>query len=87
MKKEYRKITNQTYNEEMQPIGEPDEMIITSLIADTGKVFHHKQTGFTGGTRIDLGTGDSEENYEEIDDPKFTEVIDVIVKEVSEDEQ
>lgn len=83
MRKEYTKLTHQTFDENMNPTGEVEEVILTSLIADTGKIFHCKTTGFTGGTRIDLGTGDSADNYEEVDDPKFVEVIDALESEVN----
>lgn len=91
MKKEYTKLTREVYNEKMEPTGEVEEMTITSLVADTGKVFKCLTDGFIGGTRIDLGTEDSEGNYEEVDDPKYLErqaveqeVVDKIVKGVSE---
>lgn len=87
MKKEYVKITRQVYNETMQPIGKAEETSFTSLIAEKGKVFHNKKIGFTGGTRVDIGSDDREENYEEIDDPKYAEVIDTIVEGVSGNEQ
>lgn len=83
MRKAYTKLTRQLFDENMNPTGEVEEVVFTSLIADTGKVFHCKTTGFTGGTRIDLGTEDSEENYEEVDDPNFVEVIQAIEDEVS----
>lgn len=89
MKKEYTKLTREVFDENMEPAGEVEEMTITSLIADEGKVFRCLGDGFVGGTRIDLGTHDSEENYEEVDDPKYAErqaaeqeVVDRIVKEV-----
>ncbi len=85
MRKEYTKMTRQLFDENMNPTSEVEEAIFTSLIADTGKIFHCKTTGFTGGTRIDLGTEDSEENYVEVDDPKFVEVIDAIESEVNAD--
>ena len=83
MRKEYTKLTRQIFDENMNPTGEVEEVILTSLIADTGKIFHCKTTGFTGGVRIDIGTGDSEDNYEEVDDPKFVEVIDALESEVN----
>lgn len=91
MRKEYTKLIRQVYNENMEPTGEVGEIIITSLIADEGKVFKCISDGFVGGTRIDVGTEDSEANYEEVDDPKYLErqaveqeVVDKIVKGVSE---
>ena len=91
MRKEYTKLTREVYSENMEPTGEVEEMTITSLVADTGKVFKCLSDGFVGGTRVDLGTEDSEENYVEIDDPKYLErqnieqeVVDRIVKGVKE---
>ena len=84
MRKEYTKLTRQLFDENMNPTGEVEEVVFTSLIADTGKTFYCKTTGFTGGTRIDLGTEDSEDNYIEVDDPKFVEVIEAIESEVTE---
>lgn len=84
MRKEYTKLTRQLFDENMNPTSEVGEVILTSLIADTGKIFHCKTTGFTGGVRIDLGADDSEDNYIEVDDPKFVEVIDAIESEVTE---
>lgn len=93
MRKEYTKITRQVYNENMEPTEEV-EITITSLIADEGKTFRCLENGFVGGTRIDLGTNDSEENYEEVDDLKYLErqaveqeVVDKIVEGVSRNEQ
>lgn len=83
MKKEYTKLTVQKVDENGQPAGELEETIITDLIADEGKIFHCLTTGFTGGTRITLGSEDSEENYTEVDDPKYIEVIDAITEEAS----
>lgn len=77
MKREYVKITNQSFDENMNPIAEIEETIYVSLIADTGKKILQKSTGIMG-TRVDVGYGDSEDNYEEVDDPVFTEVIDAI---------
>lgn len=91
MKKEYTKLRREVYDENMEPTGEVEEVTITSLVADEGKVFKCLTDGFVGGTRIDLGTEDSEANYEEVDDPKYLErqaveqeVVDKIVKGVSE---
>lgn len=66
MRKEYIKITSQTFDENMNPIDEVKESVYSSIIADDGKIFHCLRTGFVGGTRIDIGDGDSEENYEEV---------------------
>lgn len=74
MKKEYTKMTRQVYNEYMEPTGEVEEIIITSVIADTGKVFKCLSNGFVGGTRIDIGTGDSEKNYKEIEAPGHPQI-------------
>ena len=82
MTKEYTKITRQIYDENMQPIGEVEEAILTSLIADTGKKIKQLSTGILG-VRVDIGDGDSEENYEEVDDPNYVEVISAIESEVS----
>lgn len=82
MTKEYTKITRQIYDENMQPIGEVEEVILTSLIADTGKKIKQLSTGILG-VRVDIGDGDSEENYEEVDDPNYVEVISAIESEVS----
>lgn len=91
MKKEYTKLTRKVYNENMEPTGEVGEITITSLIADEGKVFKCISDGFVGGVRIDIGTEDSEANYEEVDDPKHLErkiieqeVVDRIVEGVKE---
>lgn len=85
MTKEYSKLTRQIYDENMEPIGEVEEVILTSLIADAGKKIKQLSTGILG-TRVDIGNDDSEDNYEEVDDPKFVEVIDAIVEEVNKDE-
>ena len=82
MTKEYAKITRQIYDENMQPIGEVEEVILTSLIADTGKKIKQLSTGILG-VRVDIGDGDSEKNYEEVDDPNYVEVISAIESEVS----
>lgn len=82
MTKEYIKITRQIYDENMQPIGEVEEAVLTSLIADTGKKIKQLSTGILG-VRVDIGDGDSEENYEEVDDPNYVEVISAIESEVS----
>lgn len=82
MTKEYVKITRQIYDKNMQPIGEVEEVILTSLIADTGKKIKQLSTGILG-IRVDIGDGDSEENYEEVDDPNYVEVISAIESEVS----
>ena len=66
MKKEYTKLTRQVFNENMEATGEVEEVIITSLIADEGKRIKSLETGITG-TRVDIGTEDSEENYIEVD--------------------
>ena len=71
MRKEYTKFTRQVFDENMEATGEAEEIIITSLIADEGKIFHCKTTGFTGGVRIDLGTEDREENYIEVNNPNY----------------
>ena len=82
MKKEYTKLTHQIFNENMEAISEVDEKIYTSLIADTGKKIRSKVTGIMG-TRVDIGTSDIEDNYEEVDDPNYVEVIQAIEAEVS----
>lgn len=82
MKKEYIKLTRQVYDENMEPKSEIEETILTSLIADTGKKIKQLSTGILG-TRVDIGSGDSEENYEEVDDPNYVEVISAIESEVS----
>lgn len=66
MKKEYTKLTRQIFDENMNETSELEEILITSLIADEGKTFYCKTTGFKGGVRIDIGPEDSEENYEEV---------------------
>lgn len=66
MRKEYTKLTRQVFNENMEVIGEIEEMLRTSLIPDEGKMIMEKATGIKG-TRVDLGTHDSEDNYVEID--------------------
>lgn len=82
MKKEYAKLTHQIFDENMNPLGEIEETTVTSLIADEGKKIKQISTGILG-TRVDIGSGDSEENYEEVDDPKYVEVISAIKSEVS----
>ena len=82
MKKEYTKFTSQSLDENMNPTGELEEIIVTSLIADKGKLIKQLSTGVTG-TRVDIGSSDSEDNYEEVDDPKYIEVIETIVEEVN----
>lgn len=93
MRKEYTKLTRQILNENKEPVGEVEETVLTSLIADEGMTFKDMRTGFVGGTRIDIGTGDSEENYIEVEReivPKEIreqiekETVEKIVKEVSE---
>ena len=66
MRKEYMKLTRQVFNENMEATGEVEEIILTSLIADEGKRIKSLETGITG-TRVDIGTEDSEENYVEVD--------------------
>lgn len=82
MKKEYTKFTSQSLDENMNPTGELEEIIVTSLIAGKGKLIKQLSTGVTG-TRVDIGSSDSEDNYEEVDDPKYIEVIETIVEEVN----
>ena len=82
MIKEYTKLTHQMFDESMEPIGEVEEITLTSLIADTGKKIKQLSTGILG-TRVDIGIGDSEANYEEVDDPNYIEVIQAIESEVS----
>lgn len=82
MRKEYIKMTRQVFNENMEAIGDVEERTRVCLIADTGKKIRSKKTGIMG-TRVDVGSADSEENYEEVDDPNFVEVIQAIEAEVS----
>ena len=82
MVKEYTKITIEKLDENQNPTGEMITDIVTSLIADTGKKIKQLSTGIMG-SRVDIGTGDSEANYEEVDDPKYTEVIAAIENEVA----
>ena len=82
MKKEYTKITVEKLDENMQPTGETEAQTFVSLIADTGKKIRQISTGVTG-KRVDIGTGDSVDNYEEVDDPNFVEVIQAIEEEVA----
>lgn len=70
MRKEYTKVTTQIFNENMEATTEINETILTSLIPDNGKLIREKSTGITG-TRVDLGSNDSEENYEEVNDPRY----------------
>lgn len=84
MRKEYTKITKQVFDENMQQAGEVEEVILTSLIADTGKKIKQILTGIMG-LRVDIGSNDSEENYAEVDDPNYVEVISAIESEVSGD--
>lgn len=73
MKKEYTKFTRQNVSATGEPVGELEENTMVSLIADAGKLIKQISTGITG-TRVDIGTGDSESNYEEVDDPNWTKV-------------
>ena len=82
MQKEYTKVTVEKLDENMNSTGKTEENIFTSLIADAGKKIKEISTGIMG-TRVDIGTGDSEENYEEVDDPNYVEVINAIETEVS----
>lgn len=84
MRKEYTKITKQVFDENMQQAGEVEEVILTSLIADTGKKIKQISTGIMG-LRVDIDSNDSEENYAEVDDPNYVEVISAIESEVSGD--
>lgn len=84
MQKEYTKLTRQVYDENMTPITDIDEVTITSLIADTGKKILCKSNGILC-TRVDIGTNESEDNYEEVDDPNYVEVIQAIEAEVAGD--
>ena len=63
MKKEYRKIIEIEYNENMEEIGQKEKMYI-SLIADEGKRIKEKSTGITG-TRVDCPV-ENESDYEEV---------------------
>lgn len=67
MRKEFIKLTHQRFDENMNPIEEINETLKKELIADEGKVFHCKTTGFTGGVRITLSSDDNEDNYIEVD--------------------
>lgn len=80
MKKEYTKLTNQSFDEEMNPIGELEEVTVISLIADKGKLIKQVSTGITG-IRVDIGTNDSEDNYEEVDDSDYIKVVEDIIEE------
>lgn len=82
MRKEFIKLTRQIFNENMEATSNVEEVIITSLIADVGKKIRCKVDGILC-TGVDIGTEDSEENYEEVDDPKYTEVIAAIENEVA----
>lgn len=82
MKKEYAKSTFQKFDENMNPSGEVEEFIIVSLIPEKGKLIREKSTGIMG-TRVDIGAGDSEDNYEEVDDPKYVEVMEALASEVN----
>ena len=85
MRREYTKTTTQVFDEEMQPIGEMEEVTMVSLIADSGKIFRCKSTGFLGGTRIDLAYREDIENYEEIENPTYAEVVNEIIQEVKDE--
>ena len=65
MRKEYTKMTRQVFDENMNATGEVEEIIFVSLIADEGKRIKSLETGITG-TRVDIGTEDSEDNYIEV---------------------
>ena len=82
MRKEYTKFTREVFNENMQSTGEIEEVTTLSLIPDTGKLIKQISTGIVG-TKVEIGNGDSEENYEEVDDPNYVEVINAIESEVS----
>ncbi len=81
MRKEYAKMTRQVFDENMEPTSEVEEIILTSLIADTGKKI--KAPNGMLCTRVDIGSNDSEDNYEEVDDPNYVEVIQAIEAEVA----
>lgn len=67
----YTKILERKYDENMQPVGEPEEVVITHLKADEGKRIKQKSTGITG-TAVDVAPPDTAENYEEVDDTNYT---------------
>lgn len=81
MRKEYTKLTSQIFNENMEPMTNVEEFTVVALIADTGKKIKTPEGLLC--TRVDVGTNDSEDNYEEVDDLNFIEVIDAITNEVS----
>jgi len=72
MKKEFTTVTSETKDER----GNIIEAITTefvSLIAEPGKKIRQISTGITG-TRVDIGTMDSEGNYEEIIDATIAQI-------------
>lgn len=82
MKKEYIKITREILDENMISTGEVAEKVWTRLTADTGKLIKDTTYGILG-TSVEIGANDSEDNYIEVDNPNYTEVIDAIVDEVA----
>ena len=83
MRKEYTKYIRQPLDENMQAVGEPEVIIVQGLWADTGKRIRNKVNGLlSSGVEFTIGP-DSEENYEEVDDPNYVEVIQAIEAEVS----
>lgn len=83
MRKEYTKYTSQALNENMEPAGELEEVLVMGLWADTGMKIRNKTTGLlASGVEFTIGK-DSEENYEEVEDPNYAEVIAAIESEVA----
>lgn len=71
MIKNYIKITEQEYNENMQATSEVREITVVKLIAEKGKRIREKSSGVTGSS-VEC-PAENENDYEEIDNPKYAE--------------
>ncbi len=76
MNKNYIKIIEQEYDENMSATGEAKETIIIKLTAERGKRIREKSSGITGSS-VEC-PAENENNYEEIDDPKYAEAVNSI---------
>lgn len=71
MIKNYIKITEQEYNENMQATSEVREITVVKLIAEKGKRIREKASGVTGSS-VEC-PAENENDYEEIDDFEIVE--------------
>ena len=76
MIKNYIKITEQECNENMQATSEVREITVVKLIAEKGKRIREKSSGVTGSS-VEC-PAENENDYEEIDDPKYAEAVNSI---------